>query len=172
MRALTTTPAMRKQTDHVSHKGQSYLKWSTESLRVTMLNTTLDLLLRYTLFIAATTAPNLSSAAVITTGISTPVLTTSAWCLAAKSGSKGKSAPGAVSVTGQRINILWNSQLHSPNDYIRNRQCTVGVFSKYSYLDFHVSRSRWGLGDSVAIWLEKQQRAAREWQHLLKKKIR
>lgn len=70
------------------------------SFMVTILKTMLDLLLLYTLFMAATTAPSLSSAAVITTGISSPVLATSdlRGDSMEKSGSKGCNTPGNASV--------------------------------------------------------------------------
>lgn len=83
-----------------------------------MLNTILDLLLRYTLFMAVTAAPNLSSAAVMTTGISSPVLITSGLCLASKSGSKGRSAPGAVSKGSQ--NMYFNKTHLENSDYCWN----------------------------------------------------
>lgn len=68
----------------------SYLRWSTVSFRVTIVNTTLALLFWWMLLMAVTTPPSLCSAAVMTTGISSPFLAASGLMSGDNSDSKGR----------------------------------------------------------------------------------
>ena len=64
------------------------------------------------LFIAATTAPSLSSEAVMTTGISSPVLIESALTLGDTSDSKGRITPETESREYEMIKVEFDHHRH------------------------------------------------------------